>query len=62
VKSAIRNSGFEFPPHGALPIAAAAVRDGVRRMLLPQANAGEAAIVAGLSVLFDADTAHDEFD
>jgi magnesium chelatase family protein len=107
VRSAIRNSGFEFPPHritvnlapadvrkagasfdlpialgilaaqgiverreivdcvilgelsldgsihstrGALPIAAAARRDGVSRILLPAANASEAAIVAGLTV------------
>ena len=104
VRSAIRNSGFEFPPHritvnlapadvrkagasfdlpialgilaaegiverrdiadlvllgelsldgsihatrGVLPIAAAAKRDGVAGILLPAANAGEAAIVAG---------------
>lgn len=102
VRSAIRNSGFEFPPHritvnlapadvrkvgaafdlpialgilaaqgvlaaaslndmlvigelsldgtiqatrGALPVAAAARRDGIRRVLLPLANAGEAAVV-----------------
>ena len=109
VRSAIRNSGFEFPPHritvnlapadvrkagasfdlpialgilaasgrrraparsptvvllgelsldgsiqptrGVLPIAAAARRDGLRGILLPAANAGEAAIVAGLDVL-----------
>jgi magnesium chelatase family protein len=108
VKSAIRNSGFEFPPHrvtvnlapadvrkagsafdlpialgilaaqgaverreihdivvlgelsldgsihsarGVLPIAAAARRDGVPGVLLPRSNAGEAAIVEGLSVL-----------
>jgi magnesium chelatase family protein len=108
VKSAIRNSGFEFPPHritvnlapadvrkagssfdlpialgilaaqgaverreivdvvvlgelsldgtiqparGVLPIAAAACRDGVRTVLLPTANAAEAAIVNGLRVL-----------
>jgi magnesium chelatase family protein len=108
VKSAIRNSGFEFPPHritvnlapadvpkigasfdlpialgilaasgvvqrrevadlvllgelsldgsihgtrGVLPIAAAARRDGLAGILLPAANAGEAAIVAGLDVL-----------
>jgi len=107
VKSAIRNSGFEFPPHkiivnlapadvrkagasfdlpialgilaasgvvlrrhvadvvllgelsldgsihatrGVLPIAAAARRDGLAGILLPAANAGEAAIVAGLNV------------
>src|SRR5207249_1669646 len=108
VRSAIRNSGFEFPPHritvnlapadvrkagasydlpialgilaasgaverrhisdvvllgelaldgsihparGVLPIAAGAKRDGVRGILLPAANAREAAIVAGLDVL-----------
>jgi magnesium chelatase family protein len=108
VRSAIRNSGFEFPPHkitvnlapadvrkagasfdlpialgilaasgvverraipdllllgelsldgsihptrGVLPIAVGARRDGVTAMLVPSANAGEAAIVAGLGVL-----------
>ena len=108
VRLAIRNSGFEFPPHritvnlspadvrkagtsfdlpialgilaasgvverrhiadlvllgelsldgsvhatrGALPIAVAARRDGLAGILLPAANAGEAAIVAGLDVL-----------
>ena len=108
VKSAIRNSGFEFPPHritvnlapadvrkagasfdlpialgilaaagvierrhvpdlvllgelsldgsihptrGVLPIAAAARRDGLTGILLPAANAPEAAIVTGLGVL-----------
>jgi magnesium chelatase family protein len=107
VKSAIRNSGFEFPAHritvnlapadvrkagaafdlpialgilaaegiverrqiadlvilgelsldgsihaarGVLPIAAAARREGLAGILLPAANAGEAAIVAGLDV------------
>ena len=102
VRSAIRNSGFEFPPHritvnlapadvrkagaafdlpialgvlaaqgviatsatgdavvvgelsldgtiqptrGVLPVAAAARRDGIRRLLLPAANAAEAAVV-----------------
>src|SRR5437762_2003199 len=107
VRSAIRNSGFEFPPHritvnlapadvrkagasfdlpialgilaaqgiverrhiadlvllgelsldgsiqptrGVLPIAAAAKRDGLAGILLPLANAGEAAIVSGLAV------------
>ena len=105
VRSAIRNSGFEFPPHritvnlapadvrkagasfdlpialgilaaqgvverrhiadvvllgelsldgsiqparGVLPIAAAARREGCRAILLPVANASEAAVVAGL--------------
>ena len=108
VRSAIRNSGFEFPPHritvnlapadvrkagasfdlpialgilaasgvverrevtdlvllgelsldgsihparGVLPIAAAALRDGLAGILLPSANASEAAIVDGLGVL-----------
>src|SRR5256885_16042441 len=108
VKSAIRNSGFAFPPHriivnlapadvrkagasfdlpialgilaasgvverrhiadlillgelsldgsihptrGVLPIAVAARRDGVPAILLPAANASEAAIVTGLGVL-----------
>jgi magnesium chelatase family protein len=108
VKSAIRNSGFEFPPHritvnlapadvrkagasfdlpialgvlaasgvverrhiadlvilgelsldgsihatrGALPIAVAARRDGLSGILLPAANAREAAIVGGLDVV-----------
>jgi magnesium chelatase family protein len=107
VRSAIRNSGFEFPPHritvnlapadvrkagaafdlpialgvlaaqgsverreiadlvilgelsldgsihaarGVLPIAAAARREGLAGIILPAANAGEAAIVAGLDV------------
>ena len=107
VRSSIRNSGFEFPPHritvnlapadvrkagsafdlpialgilaaqgiverraiadvlvlgelsldgsihparGVLPIAAAARRDGVSGVLLPRANAGEAALVDGLDV------------
>jgi magnesium chelatase family protein len=108
VRSAIRNSGFEFPPHritvnlgpadlrkagsafdlpialgvlaahgviarreiadlvvlgelsldgsiqparGVLPIAAAARREGLSGVLLPRANAGEAVVVSGLSVL-----------
>src|SRR5437899_9320614 len=107
VRSSIRNSGFDFPPHrvtvnlapadvrkagasfdlpialgilaaqgvverrhiadlvllgelsldgsnhgtrGVLPIAAAARREGLAGILLPAANAGEAAIVAGLDV------------
>lgn len=107
VRSAIRNSGFEFPPHrvtvnlapadvrkagasfdlpialgilaaqgiverraiadivvfgelsldgaiqparGVLPIAAAAKREGLAGLLLPEANAGEAAVVSGLDV------------
>jgi magnesium chelatase family protein len=108
VRSAIRNSGFDFPPHrvtvnlapadvrkagssfdlpialgilaaqgvvarrdiadivvlgelsldggiqsarGVLPIAVAARREGLRALLLPRGNAGEAAIVAELAVL-----------
>lgn len=108
VRSAIRNSGFEFPPHritvnlapadvrkagasfdlpialgvlaaqgvvscpavsellvlgelsldgtiqptrGVLPIAISARRDGIRGLLLPSANASEAAVVADLRVL-----------
>ena len=108
VRSAIRNSGFEFPPHritvnlapadvrkagasfdlpialgilaasgaveqrqiadmvlvgelsldgsihparGVLPIAIAARREGLKGLLLPTANASEAAIVSGLRVL-----------
>jgi magnesium chelatase family protein len=108
VRSAIRNSGFEFPPHritvnlapadvrkagasfdlpialgvlaaagivtrreiadlvllgelsldgsihttrGALPIAAAARRDGLSGILLPASNAREASVVAGLDVI-----------
>ena len=108
VRSAIRNSGFEFPPHritvnlapadvrkagasfdlpialgilaasgvvgrrliadfvllgelsldgsihatrGVLPIAAAARRDGLSGILLPAANASEAAIVSGLEIV-----------
>src|SRR5579872_4779835 len=107
VRSAIRNSGYEFPPHritvnlapadvrkagasfdlpialgilaaqgiverrhiaelvllgelsldgsihptrGVLPIAAAARREGLTAILLPASNAGEAAIVSGLTV------------
>jgi magnesium chelatase family protein len=107
VRAAIRNSGFEFPPHrvtvnlapadvrkagasfdlpialgilaaqgvverreiadcvllgelsldgsihptrGALPIAAAAKREGLAGILLPAPNAGEAAVVSGLTV------------
>jgi magnesium chelatase family protein len=108
VRSAIRNCGYEFPPHrvtvnlapadvrkagasfdlpialgilaasgvverrqiadlvllgelsldgsihttrGVLPIAAAARRDGLAGILLPEGNAGEAAIVSGLNVI-----------
>jgi magnesium chelatase family protein len=39
------------PARGVLPIAAAARRDGVPSVLLPRANAGEAAVVEGLRVL-----------
>jgi magnesium chelatase family protein len=38
------------PTRGALPIAAAARRDGISGMLLPAANASEAAVVAGLDL------------
>ncbi len=108
VRSAIRNSGYEFPPHritvnlapadvrkagasfdlpialgvlaaqgvvprrvvpdllvlgelsldgsiqptrGVLPVAASALKEGMTGLLLPIANAGEAAVVAGLRVL-----------
>ena len=43
--------GAVRPVRGLLPIAARARRDGVERLMLPDANAGEAAIVAGLTVL-----------
>ena len=43
--------GAVRPVRGILPIAAQARRDGVDRVLLPHANAGEAGIVAGLKVL-----------
>ena len=36
---------------GALPVSAQARRDGVRCVILPRANAGEAAIVAGIEVV-----------
>src|SRR5262244_3694816 len=39
--------GSVHPTRGVLPIAVAARRDGVSGMLLPAANAGEAAIVFG---------------
>jgi len=39
------------PAHGVLPIAAGARRDSVPRVLLPRANASEAAVVAGLTIL-----------
>lgn len=38
------------PVRGALPIAVAARRQGIRRILLPEENAGEAAVVAGIDV------------
>jgi len=43
--------GSIHPAHGVLPIAAAARRDGLTGILLPASNAGEAAIVDGLSIL-----------
>jgi len=43
--------GSIHPTRGVLPIAAAARRDGVTSILLPAANAGEAAIVSGLTVV-----------
>jgi len=42
--------GSIHPARGVLPIAAAARRAGISAMLLPAANASEAAIVAGLDV------------
>src|SRR5262249_52001231 len=39
------------PTRGVLPIAAAARRDGMAGLLLPSANAGEAAIVTGLDLI-----------
>jgi len=42
--------GSIHPARGVLPIAAAARRDGVPAILLPEPNAGEAAIVAGLAI------------
>jgi magnesium chelatase family protein len=42
--------GSVHPARGVLPIAAAARRAGITALLLPKANAGEAAIVAGLDV------------
>jgi magnesium chelatase family protein len=43
--------GSIHPTRGVLPIAAAARRDGITAILLPAANAGEAAVVTGLGVL-----------
>src|SRR3954470_18442118 len=43
--------GSIHPARGVLPIAAAARRDGITAILLPAANAGEAAVVTGLGVL-----------
>ena len=42
--------GSIHPTRGVLPIAVAARRDGVSGILLPTANAGEAAIVSGLAI------------
>jgi magnesium chelatase family protein len=42
--------GSIHPTRGVLPIAAAARREGLAGILLPFANAGEAAVVAGLDV------------
>ena len=39
------------PARGILPIAASALRDGCRRLLLPLANAREASLVGGLEIL-----------
>src|SRR5438270_172966 len=39
------------PTRGVLPVAAAARRDGLAGLLLPSANAGEAAIVADLDII-----------
>src|SRR5262252_2828870 len=43
--------GSIHPARGVLPIAAAALRDGLAGILLPASNASEAAIVEGLDVL-----------
>ena len=43
--------GAVRPVRGTLPISARARRDGVGCLILPRANAGEAAIVAGLEVV-----------
>ena len=43
--------GSMQPTRGVLPVAAGALRDGMRRLLLPAVNAGEASIVDGLSLL-----------
>src|SRR5215813_4308354 len=43
--------GTIYPARGVLPIAAAARRAGITALLLPSANAREAAIVEGLDVL-----------
>jgi magnesium chelatase family protein len=42
--------GSIHPTRGALPIAAAAKREGLQAILLPEPNAGEAAVVEGLGV------------
>ena len=43
--------GSMQPTRGVLPVAAGALRDGIRRLLLPAVNAGEASIVDGLGLL-----------
>jgi magnesium chelatase family protein len=43
--------GSMQPARGVLPIAAGALRDGCRRLLLPSANAKEASLVRGLEIL-----------
>src|ERR1051326_8514025 len=47
---ALSLDGSIQPARGVLPIAAAARRAGIRALMLPAANAGEAAIVDGLDV------------
>src|SRR5438552_3611894 len=42
--------GSIHPTRGALPVAAAAKREGLAAILLPAPNAGEAAVVSGLNV------------
>lgn len=42
--------GSVKPVRGVLPMAVGARRDGVRRMIVPAANAGEAAVVGGVEV------------
>ncbi len=43
--------GSMQPTRGVLAVAAGALRDGIRRLLLPAVNAGEASIVEGLGLL-----------